>query len=234
MEGYTYLAIIVLAGILVASLQLPLGTLLLLYHSSLSRHIPKKTKRLASSYISGVALMHFLILSATTLLIGFLSLYGILSKTFLTIIFGVLIALAFIAWFFYYKKGTTTELWLPKQLTHYLAARAKSASSETEAYSLGLLTPLAEILFTLVLFVLAGDAVLHLPSGFAALGLVIFTAFSVLPLCVLRAVLRSGRNVAEVQRWRLRHKTFFRIFAGCGFAVLASFLLAFVILGDAI
>lgn len=231
MEGYTYLGIIILAGLILASLQMSLGTLLLLYHSSLSKHIPKKTKRLASSYISGVALMNFLLISTTTLLIITLSVAGTLSKTTLSVIFGILIALALISWFFYYKKGSTTELWLPRSLAKHLSSRAKSTSDESEAYSLGLTVPFVEILFSLPLYLLAGDAVLCLPPDFAALGLVLFTALSVLPLLALRFALRSGRNVAEVQRWRLKNKNFQRIFTGFGFVVFAGFLLAFVILG---
>lgn len=231
MEGYAYLGIIVLAGLVLASLQTPLGTLLLLYHSSLSKHVRPKTKRLASSYISGVTLTNFLLVSTIALLIAELA--SGLSKTILSVVLGVLVALALISWCFYYKRGTTTELWFPRQLAKYLSSHAKSTTNESEAYTLGLAVPFVEFLFSFPLLLLAGDAVLHLPTDFAALGLVAFTVISVLPLVVLRLALRSGRNVAEIQRWRLRNKTFQRVFTGFGFLVLAGFLLAFVILGGA-
>ncbi len=230
MEGYTYLGIIVLSALILASLQMPLGILLLLYHASLGKHIRKVTRRVVSSYLSGVALMYFLFMSGATLFIYVLSPSGVLPRTVLSITLGVLLALALISWFFYYKTHSTTELWLPHRLTKYLSVRAKATSDESEAYALGLLAPLVEIVFSAPLFLLTGDAVLHLSYGVAALGLALFVVISVLPLMILRIALRSGRSVVEAQRWRLRNKTFQRVFTGFGYLVLAGFLLVFVIL----
>ncbi|MBQ8996515.1 hypothetical protein IJ095_00590 [Candidatus Saccharibacteria bacterium] len=234
MEGYTYLGIIVLAGLILASFATPLATLLLLYHASLGAHVRQTTRRLASSYLSGVTLMHFLLLASTAFLVSGLSVAGTFSRTSLSVLFGILLALAVVSWAFYYKRGTTTELWLPRSLAKFLSSRAKSTSDLNEAYVLGLLVPLSELLFSLPLFLLAGDAVLHLSPVFQALGLVIFTLLSVLPLLILRLSLRSGRNVTEVQRFRLRHKAFFRIFTGSGLLVLAAYLLVFLILGESL
>lgn len=233
MEAYISLSIIILCGLVTASLQLPLGTLLLLYHASLGKNVRQKTKKLASSFISGVTLMNFLLLGTAIFLISVLTFSGSLPDIGYIILFGFLIALGLVAWLFYYKRKGSTELWLPRHLARYIDTRAKATNDLSEAFSLGLLVPLSEILFALPLLALSADAILHLDTVYQALGLVIFTIFGSLPLLILRLFIRKGRNVAEVQRWRLRNKTFFRFFTGAGFLILAAFLFAFVILKGA-
>ena len=230
MEVYISLSIIILSGLVTASLQLPLGTLLLLYHASLSKNIRAKTKKLASSFISGSTLMNFLLLGTTIFLVYALSPIGALPDVAYIIMCSLLLALGVIAWFFYYRRKGSTELWVPRHLARYIDSRAKETNDTSEAFSLGLLIPLSEILFTLPLLILSADAVLHLDTINQALGLVIFTIFGTLPLLVLRIFIRRGRNVAEVQRWRIKNKGFFRFFTGAGFIILAIFILAFVIL----
>ena len=230
MEVYISLGIIILGGLVTASLQLPLGTLLLLYHASLGKNIRAKTKRLASSFIAGSTLMNFLLLGTTLFLILAIQAPGVLSHTAYIVLSGLLIILGIIAWFFYYRRKGSTELWVPRHLAKYISSRAKSTNDTSEAFSLGLLIPLSEILFTLPILVLSADAVLHLNTINQAIGLIIFTIFGTLPLLILRVFIRKGRNVAEVQRWRLKNKSFFRFFTGAGFIILAAFIIAFVIL----
>jgi hypothetical protein len=230
MEEYISLGIVILGGLIAASLQLPLGTLLLLYHSSLGKQIRKKTKTIASSFISGVTLMNFLLLGTSIFLIATLSANGTLSDTSYVILFGILMALGIAAWLFYYLRKGSTELWLPRRLARFVDSRAKLTSDTSEAFSLGLLVPLSEIIFTLPLLVLVSDAILHLESVYQAHGLVIYTTFGTLPLLVMRVFIKKGRNIADVQRWRLENKLFFRVFTGMGFVILAAFLFAFVIM----
>ena len=207
MEVYISLGIIILGGLVTASLQLPLGTLLLLYHASLSKNIRAKTKRLASSFIAGSTLMNFLLLGTTLFLVLVLSPIGMLPHLAHIILSGLLIALGIVAWFFYYRRKGSTELWVPRHLARYISSRAKSTNDTSEAFSL--------------------DTI------YQAIGLIIFTFFGALPLLVLRIFIRKGRNVAEVQRWRIRNKNFFRFFTGAGFIILAAFIFAFVILKGA-
>ncbi|MBQ3261497.1 sulfite exporter TauE/SafE family protein [Candidatus Saccharibacteria bacterium] len=231
MSSFASLGTVLLGGLLVASFQLPLGTLLLLYHSSLGKNVRKRTRSLASAYISGACLLNFLLLGTLCFLVSSLSFAGTLSTTALSVVFGILLALAVLSWAVYYKRGTTTELWIPRTLSNFLTRRAKTASETSESFSLGMLASLSEIIFSFSVYLLVADAILRLSPTYQALSLVGFTVLSVLPLLALRIVLRSGRNIAEVQRWRLKNKSFFRIFLGLAFLVLAFFLLAFTILG---
>ena len=234
MEAHISFAIIVISGLITACLQVSLSALLLLYHASIGKNIRVKTKKLASSFISGVTLMNFLLLGTAIFLITSLAPGGTLPRLAFIILFSILIVLALLAWLFYYKRKGTTELWLPRKLARYIDTRAKATNDISEAFSLGLLVPLAEIVLTLPLIILSADAILHLDTIYQAIGLVVYTLFGSLPLIIMRIVIRKGHNVAEVQRWRLRNKTFFRIFTGAGFAIFAIFIYAFVILKGAL
>lgn len=218
-----------LAAVVHATLQLELGTLLLLYHASLGKHVRKKTRRLVSSYIAGIGTLVFLSLAA----IGF-----ILDRYFgkalyaeeLLIVVGMLVALAVAAWLFYYRMGKSTELWLPRTVARFIDRRAKMTNSNTEAFSLGMLTSFAEMPFTLVLLVVAANGILKLPMLYQLLALVLYTLITIIPPIILRLSIRKGQTVVSVQRWRVKHKTFFRLLTGAGFVALGFFVFAFEVL----
>lgn len=236
------LGIVVFSALICGLFQLSLGSLLLLYHSSLGRHIRKKTKSLASSFIAGVCLMIFLLLATSCFInIALINGNAELSSNdifFFSISIGILCSTAIVIWFFYYRSGRSkrdsTELWLPKPISHFISSRASTTNNNSEAFALGLLTALGEIPFTFILFILAGNAILELTESYETIALSLFSIASVLPLLILRWMIRSGKTVVEIQRWRVRNKTFFRIFTGFCFVVLAIFIFTFKILGVAL
>ena len=224
------LGVVILSGVAHATLQLGLGCLLLLYHSSLGKHVRKKTKNLVGSFISGVGLMNFLVLASACFIIAVIA-NGCLSPLFLSIMILILVLTATIMWFFYYRRGRTTELWLPKVVARYIDKRAKVTESNTEAFSLGLLACFAEMPFTLVLMIVSANAILCLPQLWQGVAIVIYTILSILPLIIMRYAIRKGQTVVDVQRWRNKNKKFFRIISGILFAVLGIYILAFKVIG---
>ncbi len=230
MEMIIPLSEVFLAAIVHATLQLELGALLLLYHASLGKHVRKKTKSLVTSYISGIGMLVLMSLAATTF---------VLDRTFgkalypeeMMIVVGMLVALAIAAWFFYYRTGRSTELWLPRVVAKFIDKRAKLTNSNTEAFSLGMLTSLAEMPFTLVLMIVAANSILSLSLPYQMLAIVIYTIITIIPPVILRLAIRKGQNVVDVQRWRVKNKMFFRILTGVGFLVLGCFLFSFEVLG---
>lgn len=222
--------IIALAAIVHASLQLEVGALMLLYHASLGKHIKKKTRNLVSSYILGSALLVVLFLSTIIFLIATFT-NGTLSTKSLMILSAVLLMLALSIWLFYYRSRHTTELWLPKSISRYINRRAKLTESNIEAYSLGMLTAFAEMPFSIVLLIVAGNSIILLPFEWQFLSVLAYAFVSVLPLFILRISIRRGNTVVDVQKWRLKNKNFFRALSGTLFLTLAAFLIAFKVLG---
>jgi len=218
-----------LAAVIHATLQLSLGALLLLYHASLGKHVRKKTRFLVDSYISGMGMLVFLGL-ATTIFVLDRYFEKPLYIEELVIVVGMLVALAILAWFFYYRRGKSTELWLPRSVARFIDKRAKMTNSNTEAFSLGVLTSLAEMPFTLILFVVAANSILALPHIYQILAVAMYTIITIIPPIVLRLAIRKGQTVVDVQRWRVKHKMFFRLLSGAGFLALGMFLFTFEVL----
>lgn len=213
-------------------LQLGAGALLLLYHASLGKHIKKKTRQLASQYILGNALLTMLSVAAVSFIILVVN-QGELGTLPLMILVGALAALAIAAWAFYYRRGRSTELWLPRTVSRYISRRAKKTESSTEAFSLGMLTCFAEMPFTLILIVVAANSVLALPQAEQILAIALYTLLSVLPLAVMRLMVRRGETVADIQKWRIKNKNFLKIMTGIGFLTLALFIVAFKVMTEA-
>ena len=219
-----------LAAVIHATLQLELGALLLLYHASLGKHVRKKTRNLVDSYIAGIGMLVFLALGATCFILG--QVFGTeLYAEEILIVVGMLVALAIAAWAFYYRRGKSTELWLPRTVARFIDKRAKETNSNTEAFSLGVLTSLAEMPWTMVLFVVAANSIIVLPSAYQLLAVAMYTIIAIIPPIVLRIAIRKGQTVVDIQRWRVKHKSFMRVMTGVGFLVLGFFIFAFEVLG---
>ena len=221
---------IILAAVTHAMLQMELSTMLLLYHASLGKHIKKKTRSLASNFILGSSLLIMLFVSATCYFIALFS-NGSLPLEVMLIIDGILVALAVCIFFFYYRSGRTTELWLPKSVAHYIDRRAKATESNVESFGLGMLASLAEMPFSLALIVVASNYILTLPEIWQVVSIIGYTIISMSPTIFLRLSIRHGRTVVDAQKWRVKNKNFFKTIAGASFLTLALFLLAFRIMG---
>lgn len=203
---------------------------MLLYHASLGKHIKKKTRNLVSNYILGSALLVVLFLSTIIFLIATFT-NGSLSTKSLAILAAVLLMLAISIWLFYYRSRQTTELWLPKSISRYINRRAKLTESNIEAFSLGMLTTFAEMPFSIVLMIVAGNSVVLLPFEWQFLSVLGYAFVAILPLFILRVSIRRGNTVVDVQKWRLKNKNFFKVLSGTLFLTLAIFIVAFKVLG---
>ncbi len=229
MDVFIPMSEVVLAALIHASMQLGLGALLLLYHASIGKHVKKQTRNLVDSYISGMGTMVFLGLGAVCFLMANYFENALYPEE-LLIVVGMLVALAVAVWAVYYRRGKSTELWLPRVVARFIDRRAKKTESNTEAFSLGLLTTLAEMPFTLVLVVVAANSVISLPPLYRILAVAIYTIIAILPPVILRVAVRRGKTIVEIQRWRVKYKTFLRVLTGVGFLVLALYVFAFEVL----
>ena len=232
MSSLLAVAIVLLSAAVHATLQLGLGALLLLYHASLGKHIRPKTKNLVGSFISGMGMFILLLLATAAFIIGAAAEDGLPLPCLIGLI-AILVVLAIVIWFFYYRRGRSTELWLPKVVARYITTRAKVTESNTEAFSLGLIASFGELPFTLILVVIAANSILDVPREVQPLLAVLYTMLAILPLVIMRASIRRGKTVVDIQRWRVKNKTFLRVISGVLFLTLGLFLLAFKVMGVA-
>ena len=229
-----------MAGLINASFQVAPGILLMLYHASIGRSVTGKTRALVSSYISGVAYMLLLTLSAVILLflgsnLGVLvhSLFPVISVSAGNFfVSAVLLLLAgVIALILYYRPSQQTELWLFRPVARFLARRAELTNSNTEAFSLGMMSVVGELPFSFALMATVASFSMSLPLGYICLSLAIFTIASILPLLLFRIFIRRGKSVVDIQRWRVKEKKFLKYFSGFALISLGLFVLAFFVIG---
>lgn len=223
MSDLLCVATIVLAGLVQTSLQLSLGGLILLYHSSMGHHRRRKTRFLAKNYIIGAAVISFLMVCSLAFLIS--SLFnGALKTEYLTVCVGAFLGSAIVMWFFYFRKGRNTELWLPRSFTRFITRRAKSTNDNIEAFSLGMLSSFAEMPLSIALYFVVANCILTMSDQYQIFAILGYTILSVLPLVILKLRIKSGQNVVDFQKARLRNKAYLRIISGSGFAILAAFV----------
>ncbi|MBR0133833.1 hypothetical protein IJM16_01025 [Candidatus Saccharibacteria bacterium] len=223
MSDLLCIATIVLAGLVQASMQLSLGGLILLYHASMGHHRRRKTRFLAKHYIIGAAVISFLMVCALGFLIS--SLFnGALKTEWLTVCVGIFLGSALVMWFFYFRRGHNTELWLPRSFTRFINRRAKATNDNIEAFSLGMLSSFAEMPLSIALYFVVANCVLTMSAQYQIFAVLGYTAMSVLPLVMLKLRVKTGQNVIDFQKARLRNKAYLRIISGSGFAVLAAFV----------
>lgn len=223
--------IVVLAGLIHAMFQLGVGTLLLLYHASLGKHIKRKAGELVTNYIFGNGFLSLLLVSGAAFFI-YTIFNGPMNPAMLTVVVGILVALAVSVWIFYYRwKSKTTELWLPKPVGKFINKRANLTDNNVEAFGLGMVACFAELPFTAALLAAAANSVLSVPEGLRIFLVTVYALLSVSPMIAMRVAITNGQTVVDIQRWRMKNKNFLRVWSGVAFAVLAFFLLAFKVIG---
>lgn len=221
------IAIILLAGVTQATLQLSFGALILLFHSSIGKHRRRKTSILTKSYIIGTGAISFLSVAAIAFILSIIFDGNFDARTALMVLVGILLVSSIIMWRFYFRKGNRTELWLPRSFARFISKRARETDDAIEAFSLGILSSFAEVPISLSLYVVAAYGILSLTGYWQIVGLLLYTALTILPLAILKIRIRTGSNVVEVQKWRVQNKAFLKYFSGFGFITLAATVLSF-------
>ncbi len=224
MSDLLSIATIILAGIIQASLQLSLGGLVLLYHSSMGRHKRRKTRYLAKSYIWGAIAISFVFVCAGAFIIqNYIQQEAM--QLWQVICIGVLIACALVMLLGYYRDSKSTELWLPKNISRYISRRARRTNDNIEAFSLGMLSSFAELPITMAIYFVVANCIANV--RLPLLAALIYIAIVATPMMILKFSIKAGRNIIAAQRWRISNKRFIKVFSGSGFVVLALFIMAF-------
>jgi len=224
MDSISSIAVVAFAALIHASFQLSVSVLTLLGgHSIGSLMSRKKTVRLISGYVMGAGVMTLLTLSFVAFLL--LHIFGtdvplVVWSVACGIAFGVGIAV----WLFYYRKGFGTPLWIPRSFARHLTARSKQTSQSVEAFSLGLTSVAAELIFILPTTVLAALILIELPGVWQLIGVLVYSIISLSGLLIVWAFIGSGKSLSRVQKWRETNKRFIQFSAGSALLVLGFFI----------
>lgn len=224
MDTYTSLALIALAGLIHASFQLSVSMLTLLSsHAIGARASHLKLVRLTSSFNFGAIVMTLLLVSAATFLLS--QLFPKDTPLFLwALSCGALVGVGIATWIFYYRGKAGTTLWLPRSLSRYLTARSKATKLSGEAFGLGLVSVLAEIIFIAPLVLVASLLIVRLDGAWQLAGLAVYGIVSMLSLFIVSILVGSGHRLSQIQRWREHNKRFLQFSGGLGIFVLGFYL----------
>ncbi len=227
MSDLLNIAIVLLAGLTQASLQLSFGALIMLYHASIGKHRRSKTRFLAKSYIIGSGAISFLMVGTIAFILSNIFNGKVDASITIMILVGILLASSVVMWKFYFRKGAKTQLWLPRSFAAFISNRARNTDDVIEAFSLGILSSFAEMPISLALYIVAAYGILQMSGFWQVVALIAYALLSVMPLLVLKVRLKTGRNVVEVQKWRVKNKAFLKYFSCCSFITLAATILSF-------
>lgn len=233
MSVLTSVGILLLSMLIMAFLQLLPGIFSLLIHYTNGKFSKNKASDLGTFFILGVE---------TAIVLFFLAIYSILasspaiaqildSELFAWIMFSIFVALGCFAFFFYFRSGPGTKLFISRKLAHRYHHKAETVKTRSDAFVLGLSASVSELAFSLPLYLITATVIMRtFPNSAERAGLIIlFILVAVLPLLILHSAATTGRTLADFTRFRFKNKTFFRCFIA-----LFYFLLAFLVISEAI
>lgn len=227
------LAIVALAALIHASFQLSVSVLTLLSgHAIGARRSQAKVFRLAWGYILGVAVMTVLLLSFISLV--FLHVFGTSGVPLIVwaIACGLVLGIGIAVWLFYYRKEKGTKLWIPRSFADHLSGRSKATKHSVEAFSLGLTSVIAELIFIVPSMVISALVLLQLPSIWQLVGIGAYVIISLLGLLVVSTLVGSGHSISKIQKWREDNKGFLQFAAGSALVVLGFFVYVHKIIAE--
>ena len=225
MDIVTSLAIVAFAALIHASFQLSVSVLTLLSgHAIGSKKSRARVLHLTTSYTTGAAIMTLLLLSFVSLI--FLHAFGTTAPLIVwALVCGLVLGIGIAVSLFYYRRGTKgTELWIPRAFAKFLNDRSKATRYGAEAFSLGLTSVIAELVFIIPTVCIAALVLIGLPPAWQLVGIAIYTVISLLGLFVVWSLIGSGQSLARIQKWRNENMRFLQFSAGSALVVLGFFV----------
>lgn len=225
MDIVNSIIVIVFAALIHASFQLSVSVLTLLSgHTIGARRSHAKLLHMTTSFLVGAATMTTLVLSF--IILAMIEIFGenAIPPYVWAGVCGLMFGIAILIWIFYYRRENGTMLWIPRSFARFLSERTKSAKSGAEAFSLGLSSVLAELLFIIAPISISALVILQLPGYWSIIGSFIYIAVSLLSLIIVWALIGSGHNLSNFQKWREANKYFLQFSAGAGLIALGLFI----------
>jgi hypothetical protein len=220
LNGDNFLLYLLLAAaILHASLQLPLATLLYMAAHTVGRGKAKHNLALGLAFSLG-AFLTVAGLLVVALIAGLLlpEDYKFMAAGLLTVLSGLGIM------FGYFRGKQGSQLWFSRKYMQWFHHYIERRHSVISAFSLGNLSVLLELVFSLPLLLsvgllLSSSSSVVLWQNFIIYGLIVTT-----PLIVAAISLSGGTNILKMQNWRAESKRFWQFFVGLGFILFGFYV----------
>ena len=222
MSFFISVGILILATLILASFQLTPAIFTIFYHYASGKKSRAKADDLTLSFVLGVETFNTIIFVLLYMIYYsiFYNVNELKLGLFPWIMAGIFLALAFISFFFYYRKSRGTELYISRKIAKNLLLRARSANTRSDAFLLGCFSGTAEIIFSLPLYLITVVISNHLNFAPRALLHILLISSISIPIFSYFLMYRSGYNFAEITRRRIKNKPFFRFIIPVAYILL--------------
>ncbi len=234
MSFFVSLGIVFLAMLIMASLQLQPGVFALFYHYASGKYPKSRASDMTLLFILGAEVAAACLFLCSYYIVNLFFLYQFRPETsfFAWFIVGVLIALTFMSFFCYFRPGSGTQLFIPRKCAGSLDKHAKTAKSRSDAFTLGALSSVLEIPFTLPLYLVTSMEIMEMSVEFfpSHLLTILYIVIPTLPLFFIRWKFQTGHNLANIQRSRVKDKNFTRLILCFSYTAITVLFIYFRIL----
>lgn len=217
--------------VIVLFLQLSPGVYALFCHYASGKYSKKKSSNLGIFYILGAEIISACLFLSCYFITFFLFLQNSRPETsiFAWIEVGILIALAIISFFFYYRDSKGSELFIPRKISRSLNVHARTAKTRSDAFILGAFSGLYELPFTLpLLFIVIIELTTMGAEHFSSYLLsILYIVAPIIPLLITRWSFESGHNLANIIKNRIKNKHFIRFILSVCYLTIALLIICF-------
>ena len=234
MSVLTSLGILTLALFACGFLRLVPNIFAIFYHYASAKNSRDNTLKLSGFFVVGHMMMTMVIL----FLIYFILYHFLLDNPLLNVnifywvIAGILALLSLFLFFFYYRRGKGTRLFLGRKLAKNISLRARNASKKpSDVFALGMTAGIFELIFVLPVYVVVILEIINFESDNILYQPLLFFTFVILSMASTFAMrgqfYRKRKNLAEIHRAQVKNRTFYRIMLSASFLLLAVFIVSF-------
>ena len=224
MSIFTSLGILLMVVLIQSILQLAPGVFAHFYHYASGKYSTKKARLLSPFFILGIIITNILMFVTVFCLVED-------SEILRAAMAGVFVALALVSGAFYYRRGAGTRLYIPRILARAMIHGTQKVKGASDAFVFGVLAGFSEIIFTLPLAIMVVLQVRTFDSLIIQVGLTVLDiALSLTPVIIVAVIYRTGGNLADIIRFRVRNKNFNRAMLFFLFLLLAAGIYNFGVL----
>ena len=214
--------ILFLSMLILFFMQLPSGTFALFYHYALGKTNAKKADDKSLSFILGTEIFSATLWILVYFLTFLFSYYAInLTTIFFYIFAGIFFAEALATFLFYYRKGKSTALFIPRNLAKSIMSHAENVKNRSDCVALGAFISLFELIFTLPLYIISASVLINLDGTLRIFLIAALVLSSILPLFIIRFSFRLGHNLADIERFRVKIKPIVKLMLFFSFLALS-------------
>lgn len=223
MSVFASIGIVIIAMLIMASLQLVPGVFALFHHYALGKYSRRNASSLSLFFILGTEIISAFLFIASFFIASVIFLNDLNPRNnVITWIFvGIFAALSITSFFFYFRHpySKDTVLFLPRRFALILNKRAHDVKTPSDAFILGALSNIYELVFTLPLYIITAAEIMYMHTEYIADNLltILYILISAVPLLIMYFSFLSGKTLADIERSRVKDKTFHRFAISFGY-----------------